>query len=151
MEELPLDTRSLVDELRSASAPLTGPQPRTWVPSQSFASLLEDADAQPLVLNEHLAWLHQNWSLEQALAPPEGGGAKGLAKRVAHRVVVAAIHPYLAQLQERIAVTLRAVDSIARRVDQQAATQLRTIGAVRADLVDFAHHVDERLDERLVE
>jgi hypothetical protein len=32
-------------------------------------------------------------------------------------------------------------------VDDQAATQLRSVGAMRADLVDFAQYVDERLDE----
>jgi hypothetical protein len=148
MEELPVDARSVVDELRSASRQLSGAQPRTWVPSQSFASLLEDTDAQPVALSEHLAWLHQNASLEHALAPPPGGGAKGWAKRSVHRVVVAALRPYLTHVQECIAVMLRSVDTVARRVDQQAATQLRTIGAVRADLVDFAQHVDERLDDR---
>jgi hypothetical protein len=117
------------------------------MPSQSFDALLEDADLRPVVLNEHLVWLHQNWNLEQALAPPEGGGAKGWVKRQIHRAVLAVLRPYLQKVQECLAVMVRAVDTVARRVDDQAATQLRTIGAVRADLVDFACHVDERLDE----
>jgi len=117
------------------------------VPSLSFEPLLEDAEVQPVVLNDHLLWLHQNWNLEQALAPPEGGGAKGWAKRLIHRAVLVVLRPYLTQVQDCIGVTLRAVDAVARRVDDQAALQLRTIGAVRADLVDFAQSVDERLDE----
>jgi hypothetical protein len=146
MKHLPLDARSVVDELRSAPRPLSGVQPRTWVPSQSFDSLLEDATVGPIVLNEHLQWLHQNWNLDGALARPAGGGAKGWVRRLVHRAVLAVLRPYLRQVQDCIAVMVRAVDIVARRVDDQAATQLRTIGAVRADLVDFAQHVDERLD-----
>ena len=50
MEHLPLDARSVVDELRSAPRPLSGALPRTWVPSQSFGALLEDADVRPVSL-----------------------------------------------------------------------------------------------------
>ena len=32
------------------------------------------------------------------------------------------------------------------QVDDDTTAQHRLLGAVRADLVDFAHHVDERLD-----
>lgn len=147
MEPLPLDARNVVDELRSAPRPLSGALPRTWTPSQSFDALLEDADVQTVALNEHLLWLHQNWDLSKSLAPPGGGGAKGWTKRLIHRGVIAVLRPYLTEAQECIAVTVRAVDTVARRVDELAANQLRTIGAVRADLIDFAQHVDERLDE----
>jgi hypothetical protein len=147
MEPLPLDARSVVDELRSAPRPLSAAQPRTWAPSHSFDSLLEDADLEPVASNEHLVWLHANWDLSKTLAPPQGGGVKGWTRRLIHRGVIAVLRPYLVEAQECIAVTLRAVDTVARRVDEQAATQLRTIAGVRADLVDFAQHVDERLDE----
>ena len=146
MARVPLDARSIVDGLRSAPSPLSGRQPRTWVPSQSFADLLEDAGAEPVLLNEHLRWLHDNWNLEHTLEPPPGGGPKGWLRRSIHRAVMAVLRPHLTQVQECIAVMLRAVDTVARRVDDQAALQLRTIGALRSDLVDFAQHVDERLD-----
>ncbi len=146
MEDLPLDARSVVDELRSASRPLSGALPRTWMPSQSFGALLEDADVRPVTLDDNLVWLHDNCNLEKALAPPVGGGLKGWVKRLIHRAVLAVLRPYLTSVQECLAATLRAVEAVARRVDDQAATQLRTIGAVRADLVDFARGVDERLD-----
>ena len=146
MARVPPDAHSVVDELRSTLHPLSETLPRTWVPSQSFAALLEDAGVEPVHLNEHLAWLHQNWSLEKAFEPPRGGGPKGVVQRIIHRAVLAALRPHVMQVQECIAVMVRAVDTVARRVDDQAALQLRTIGAVRADLVDFARHVDERLD-----
>jgi len=116
------------------------------VPSQSFADLLEEAGAGPVHLNEHLRWLHDHLNLEQALGPPPGGGPKGWLRRLIHRAVMAVLRPHLVQVQECIAVMVRAVDTVARRVDDQAALQLRTIGALRADLVDFAQHVDGRLD-----
>ena len=146
MEHLPLDARNVVDELRAAPRPLSGSRPRTWVPSQSFGALLVDADVQHVALNENLMWLHDNCNLEHALAPPVGGGLKGWVKRLIHRAVIAVLRPYLTGVQECLGTTLRAVDAIARRVDDQAATQMRTIGAVRADLIDFAQSVDERLD-----
>jgi hypothetical protein len=146
MARVPLDARGIVDGLRSAPSPLSGRQPRTWVPSQSFADLLEDAGVEPVLLNEHLRWLHEHGNLEQSLEPPPGGGPKGWLRRLIHRAVMAVLRPHLMQVQECIAVLVSAVDSVGRRVDDQAALQLRTIGAVRADLVDFAQHVDERLD-----
>jgi len=121
--------------------------PRAWVPSASFEALLEDAEVTPLLLDEHLAWLHENFDLGHALAPPEGTGVRGWTKRWVHRLVLAVMDPYLVKVQDCIAVTVRALDAVARRVDEQAATQLRSIEAVRTDLVDFAQHVDERLDE----
>jgi hypothetical protein len=146
MKQPPLEARRVVEELRSAPRPRSGALPRTWVPSQSFDSLLEDAEVTPIVLNEHLQWLHEHWNLEETLAPPAGGGAKGRARRLIHRAVLSVLRPHLKQVQDCIAEKVRAVDAVARRVDDQAATQLRSIGAVRADLVDFAHHVDRRLD-----
>lgn len=147
MEHLPLDARSVVDELRSAPRPAAPAGARTWVPSQSFDSLILDADRPPVHLNDHLNWLHHNWNLEAAIAPPPGGGLRGTVRRLVHRAVVAVLRPYLDQVQDCIGVTVRALDVLARRVDEDAATQLRTIGAVRADLVDFTQHVDERLDD----
>jgi len=98
-------------------------------------------------MNDHLEWLHANSDLKQALAPPEGSGFKAWVKRLVHRGVIAVLNPYLVKVQDCIAVTVRALDTVALRVDEQAATQLRTIGAMRADFVDFATHLEERLDE----
>ncbi|MGA3215276.1 MAG: hypothetical protein ABSD97_06250 [Acidimicrobiales bacterium] len=147
MEHLPLDARGVVDELRSAPRASRSERPRTWVPSASFESLLADAELSPVLLNGHLTWLHDNCDLTQALAPPEGGGPKAFVRRLVHRAVLAVLRPYLLKVQDCVAETARALDAVARRVDDQAATQLRTIGALRADLVEFATRVDERLDE----
>lgn len=119
--------------------------PRSWVPSQSFEATLHVA-TQPLVhTSEHMAWMHANWDVSSALAPPAGGGAKGLVRRVLHRMVMAVIGPYVQRVQDYVAVNTRAMDTVSRRVDDQGVAQLRLIGAVRRDLIDFAHHVDQRI------
>ena len=99
------------------------------------------------MLNDHIAWLQANTDFAQALAAPEGDGMKAWMKRQLHRGIIAVLNPYLVKVQDSIAVTLRALEAVARRVDEQAATQLRAIGAVRSDLVDFATQIEERLDE----
>jgi hypothetical protein len=147
MEHLPLDARSVVDELRSASTPLSGDGPRTWVPAASFDALLEDAEVVPVALNDHLAWLHANCDLAQTLAPPEGNGVKAVVKRLVHRAVLAVLHPYLVKVQDCIEVTVRAIDTVAARVDEQAAAQLQAVGAMRADLIDLAAHLEKRPEE----
>jgi hypothetical protein len=101
----------------------------------------------PVALNDHLTWLHANCELAQALAPPEGSGAKAWCKRLIHRAVLAVLAPYLVKVQDCIAVSVRAIDTVARRVDEQAATQLRALGAMRSDLIDFAAHLEERPEE----
>ncbi len=68
---------SVVDELRSAPRPLSGDGPRTWVPSASFDALLEDAEPSPVLLNDHLAWLHENSDLAQVLCPATGQRGEG--------------------------------------------------------------------------
>lgn len=146
MEHLPLDARSVVEQLRAAPRPRVGDHPNSWVPSQSFDSLILDAKHTPAHLSAHLAWLHGNWSLEASLAPPTRAGVRGWWRRVTHRAVVRALRPYLAQMQDCVGATVRSLDELARRLDDQEAVQLRTLGAVRSDLVDLATHVDERLE-----
>jgi len=116
------------------------------VPSASFDALLEDAEPDPVRLNDHLAWLHENCNLDQVLAPPAGSGMRAWAKRLAYRAVLAVLNPYLVKVKDCIAVTVRAIDTVARRVDQQAASQMRSVAAMRSDLVDLARHVEDRLD-----
>jgi hypothetical protein len=88
--------------------------------------------------------MHRNWDLTAVLAPPRQPGIKGLTKRIAHRLVMAALAPYLARLQEYLAVSLRALDVVARRSDEDFTAQQNLMDAIRSDVVDFAHHVDER-------
>ena len=147
MEHLPLDARSVVDELRSAPRPPSGEEPRAWMPSASFDALVEGADVVPVLLDDHLTWLHEHGNLAGALAPPPGGGAKGWTKRLVHRAVLAVLNPYLVQVQDCITETVRALDAVARRVDEQAAAQVRSTGAMRSDLVDLARYLEERLEQ----
>ncbi|MGA2530101.1 MAG: hypothetical protein ABSG36_13185, partial [Acidimicrobiales bacterium] len=92
-------------------------------------------------------WLQANADFAQALAPPEGNGLKAWVKRLVHRGVIAVLNPYLVKVQDSIAVTVRALEAVARRVDEQGAGQLRAVEAVRSDLVDFATQIEERLGE----
>ena len=114
MEHLPLDARSVLEELRSADASLAEALPRTWVPSASFDALVEEAERMPLAVEEHLLWLHDNCDLAAALAPLEGSGLRGWAKRWAHRIVLAVMNPYLVKVQDCIVETVRALDERAR-------------------------------------
>jgi hypothetical protein len=60
---------------------------------------------------------------------------------------MAVLRPYFDRMQEFAGVSLRAIDTVAKRVDDDTAAQLRLMEAVRADLIDFAHHVDERVND----
>lgn len=146
MGDIPVDAQRVVDELRAArrSAAITGP--RTWTPSASFDSSLGRLDREPIAANDHLNWMHQNWDLRALLAPPRQPGLKGLARRIAHRASMAVLAPYLNQLQDYLGVTLRAIDAVAQRVDEDEADQRLLLKAVRTDMVEFAQHVDEHLD-----
>ncbi len=90
--------------------------------------------------------MHHHWDLRAALAPPAGGGAKGLARRVAHRFIMAVLGGYLERLQDYLGVNVRALDAACKRADELAAAQRRTLGAVRVDMVDLAHHLEERIE-----
>jgi ABC-type uncharacterized transport system YnjBCD substrate-binding protein len=147
MEQLPLDARNIVEKLRTANLQHAGDGPRSWIPTSSFEALLEDAEVTPVALNDHLSWLHANCDLAQVLAPPEGSGVKTFVKRLVYRAVLAVLHPYLVKVQDCIAVSVRALDSVALRVDEQAAMQMRAVVAMRADLVDLAAQVEKRRDE----
>ena len=58
---------------------------------------------------------------------------------------MAVLGPYFDKMQEYLGVNLRAIDAVAQASRRgSAAAELRIIGAVRADLIDFAYHVDER-------
>ncbi|HLI43953.1 MAG TPA: hypothetical protein VKU92_05730 [Acidimicrobiales bacterium] len=145
MAELPVDARHVVDELR-AIRQSEGVSPRGWAPSESFERVLSEAIRPPLHENEHLAWMHRNWDLGALLAPPPARGVRGVVRRLQHRLIMAVLAPYFSRLQEYLAVSTRAVDVASRRVDDVATNQLRMIGAVRHDMIDFAHYVDRRLD-----
>ena len=145
MADLPVDAQHIVDELRAIRQAHDIPS-RTWLPSESFEGTLAEAIRPPVHMNEHLGWLHANWDLGALLAPPPGRGVKGLVKRLQHRLIMVVLAPYLARLQDYLGVNVRAIDDVSRRVDDVASNQLRMIGAVRHDMIDFAHHVDERID-----
>jgi hypothetical protein len=147
MGDIPLDARRVVDELRSSRREAGAVAPKVWTPSQSFDSTIQHLNRAPVQLNEHLGWMHENWDMRAFLAPPPITGLRGLARRVAHRAVMAVLGPYLDRLQDYVGVNVRALDSVAKRTDDDSSAQLRLMGAVRADLIDFAHHVDERVHD----
>jgi len=146
MGDIPFDARRVVDDLRTARKFAGTDAPSSWVPSDSFESTLQNTIQPPVHLNPHLHWMHENWDLRSLLAPPPARGVKGLVKRVTHRLVMVVLGPYFDRLQDYVGVNTRAVDTIARRLDDELSAQLRLLGAVRADMIDLAHHLDERLD-----
>ena len=146
MGDIPLDARRVVDDLREARHAVGNTAPSSWVPSESFESTLHHAIQPPVHLNGHLNWMHHNCDLRALLAPPPSKGVKGFVRRLTHRLVMSVLGPYLDRLQDYLGVNTRAVDTVCRRVDDQLASQLRLLGAVRSDMIDLAHHVDERLD-----
>ncbi|MGH9296970.1 MAG: hypothetical protein ACRDZP_03230 [Acidimicrobiales bacterium] len=145
MDGVPLDAQQIVDDLRAARRE-RGVTAQRWVPSESFEATLGDAARRPVLLSYHLGWMHRNWDLRSALAPDQRKGVKGLVKRATHRLVMVVLGPYLDRLQDYVGVNVRALDELARRVDEQGAAQLRLLAAVRSDLIDFSRQVDQRLD-----
>jgi hypothetical protein len=142
--DIPLDAQRVVDELRASRRQVAAEAPKCWTPPESFDSAVTRLVRAPAHESEHLAWMHANWDLTSFLAPPPQRGVKGGVKRIVHRLVMAVLGPYLSHLQDYLAVNNRAVDTVARRSDADFTAHQRLIEAVRADLVDFAHHVDER-------
>ena len=146
MGDIPLDARRVVDELRSSRRDGAA-APKVWTPSESFDASMKQLERPPIVLNEHLRWMHENWDMRALLAPPPLVGVRGVVRRLVHRAIMAVMRPYFDRMQDYVGVNLRAIDAVARRVDDSSIAQLRMMGAVRADLIDFAHHVDERVDD----
>lgn len=145
MADLPVDARRVVEELRAVRR-AQGVAPHGWVPSESFDGALSEVILPPVHENEHLGWMHKNWDLAALLAPPPARGLKGAVRRLQHRLIMAVLGPYLSRLQDYLGVNARAVDVVSRRLDDVASSQLRTVAAVRHDMIDFAHYVDRRLD-----
>jgi hypothetical protein len=137
MGDIPVDAQHVVDDLRAARQ-VSQVAPRSWIPSESFEGTLAEAIRPPVHTNADLHWM---------LAPPPGKGIKGGVRRLQHRLIMAVLAPYFSRLQDYLGVNTRAVDAVSRRVDDVATSQLRMIGAVRHDMIDFAHHIDERVGD----
>jgi hypothetical protein len=147
MGDIPLDARRVVDELRSSRREVGAVAPKVWTPSESFDATIQQMNRAPVQLSDHIGWMHENWDMRALLAPPPLVGIRGVVRRIVHRAIMAVMRPYFDRLQDYVGVNLRAIDAIARRVDDASVAQLRMMGAVRADLIDFAHHVDERVND----
>jgi hypothetical protein len=141
--DIPLDAQRIVDELRASRRQASTSAPRYWIPSELFDPEITTSPRVPVQWNEHLGWMHQNWDLRELLAPPRQRGLEGFIRRLIHRAVMAVLAPYFARLQDYLGVNVRAVDLLSKSVDEDHTTQQRLIEAIRSDVVDFAHHVDE--------
>ncbi len=143
MGELPVDAGRLVDELRARRQ--AGVAVGTWAPTASFDAVLAEAHRSPLQLNEHLRWLREHSDMGALLAPPPLRSRFGITRRLLHRAVMAVLRPWFDRMQEFNAESLRALDAMAQRVDEETDARLRLLAAVRSDLVDFARHVDDQV------
>ncbi|MHB8245075.1 MAG: hypothetical protein ACYDGN_06905 [Acidimicrobiales bacterium] len=146
MGDLPVDAQQIVDELRAVRK-AHGAAPRSWTPSKSFDGYLAEPIRPPVHSNGHLAWMHKNWDIKVLLAPPPRRGVKGLVMRLQHKATMAVLRPYLLRLEDYLGVNTRAVDEVSRRVDELAERQQRMFCALRDDMIDFAHHVDDTLEQ----
>ncbi len=143
MGDIPVDARRVVNELRSSRTKGAGLAPKTWTPPES----LEAPPLRAVQQNEHLGWMHKNWDLRPLVGPPRDHGWKGRLKRLVHRLATATFGPYLERLQDYLGVNVRALDEVARHVDDLEASQAAFIAAVRADFIDLARHVEDRIGD----
>jgi len=155
MEDLPgeirVDPQVVIDHLRSIIP--TGSYPRSWLPQATFDELQVRADREPIHLNPALHHLHRRWDMVHARTAAHGGRRpRAIARRLLSRLVNTAFEQYFTEEQEFRAALAQSIDAIAYRVDEVSTADLRSLlELVRADLLDLARHLDERLDERLVD
>jgi hypothetical protein len=143
MGDIPVDARRVVNDLRTSRTKGAGLAPRSWTPPQS----LEAPPLRSAQQNEHLGWMHKNWDLRPLIGPPRDHGWKGRLKRLVHRLVTATFAPYLERLQDYLGVNARALQEVASRVDELEAAQAALMAAVRADFVDLARHLEDRMGD----
>jgi len=144
MEELPFEARSLAGELRTSLRP---PRRSFWQPSTYFSSVLSKSRRQMLVTNDILRWLHHNWDLRGTLDdPPVRPGPQAKLQRLIWRTVRSSLNRYFADEHDLIANLVRMVDLLAKRIDDIEADDERVLGALRAELVDLAASIEERLE-----
>jgi hypothetical protein len=155
MEELPgdvrVDSRVVVDYLRSIVGNKPGEYPRTWLPQVTFDELMVRANRDPIHLHQSLHHLHLRWDMGHARPKADTGwGPKTIIRRVLARVVNSALDRYFAEEQEFRAALAQSIDAIAYRVDEIAGVDERVLlDVVRNDMLDLARYVDERIDARL--
>jgi hypothetical protein len=120
--------------------------PRKWAPSKSFESLLAEANKELALLDSSLDYLRRHWDLRPSVAPVRGdSGPKAQVRAVLRRTVLSVLGRYLDDERKVTDHTVRMLEVLAKRVDELAALQLRVVGAVRADMLDLASHVDREL------
>jgi hypothetical protein len=144
MGDIPFDAQRVVDELKAARREAAASAPRYWIPSESYDSAITSTPVSSVHLNDHLAWMHANWDLRDLLAPPRQSGLRGAVRWMVHRGVMAVFGPYFDRIQDYVGVNVRALDAVSKRVDDDLRVQLQLIEALRSEVIDFAHHVDER-------
>jgi hypothetical protein len=144
MEELPLEARSLAGQVRAS---LRGPRTSFWQPSAYLGEGTPER-RRLLVVNDNLRWLHQHWDLRGSLAdPPARRGAKARVKLLIRRAMRSSLSQYFEEEHELVANIVRVVDALAKRIDDIEADDERLVGALRAELVDLASSVEERLEQ----
>jgi hypothetical protein len=120
-----------------------------WRPSATLPPELWDPRLKLLQTSEPVLWLHSHWDLSAThdYVPPSISPAKTKARQLAWRVIRPCLDRYFREEQEVVAQLVRAVDLLAKRIDDLASNEQRLLGAVRADLQDLAAHVDSALED----
>jgi hypothetical protein len=140
----------IVDRIRAVVAEGRERYPRTWTPQASVESLPGHQNREPAFLIESIDHLHAHWDMSDALNfKGRGWGPKAIVHRLLYRVVNVALSDYLGKEHAYRAALAQSIDYIARRLDDVSFRDERDLlEAVRADLLDLARHLEDRIDER---
>ncbi len=145
-----VDSAQIVDRIRAVVEEGRDRYPRTWTPQASVESLPGHHNREPAFLIESIDHLHAHWDMSDALTfKSRGWGPKGIVHRLLYRLVNLALSDYLGKEHAYRAALAQSIDYIARRLDDVSFRDERDLlEAVRADLLDLARHLEDRIDER---
>jgi hypothetical protein len=120
---------------------------RGWRPSATLPAELWDKRNKLVQTSDPVLYLHRRWDLSAAYddVPAAGSPAKAAVRKIAWRIVRPCLDRYFKEEHDLVANLVRAVDLLAKRIDDLAVNDQRLLGAVRSDLQDLAAHVDSAL------
>jgi hypothetical protein len=119
----------------------------SWRPSATLPAELWEKRHKLVSTSDPVLYLHRRWDLSGTYddVPAAGSPAKTAARKMAWRIVRPCLARYFKEEHDLVANLVRAVDLLAKRVDDLAVNDQRILGAVRSDLQDLAGHFESTL------